>query len=155
MTDKALYRSHINSEDMTADAVVLHCSDHRFQRSFHEFLTRGLKVGLYALLSIPGGGHFLTMEAMMSKYFRVGLQSLLFHIERNRPRRVIFIGHHDCIFFREQVQFYFLEPDINQKQFANLRKARTRLQERFPGLAVELYFADATPDGSVQFLKVE
>ena len=155
MTEKVPHRSKINPDEMTADAVVLHCSDHRFQRSFHEFLTKSLKVDPYALLSIPGGGHFLPMEAMMSKYFKICFQSLSFHAQRNRVRRVILIGHHDCLFFKEQVRFYYFEPDLNQKQFANLRKARTILSERFPGLAVELYFADADQNGSVRFLKVE
>ena len=156
MTDRTSYSFKINrKEEMPADAVVLHCSDHRFQRSFHEFLIEELKVGLYALLSIPGGGHFLSMEDVMSKYFKISLRSLSFHINRNKPRRAIVIGHYDCLFFKEQAQFYFSEPGLNQKQFANLRKARIQLQERFPGLEVELYFADVKEDGSVEFLRVE
>jgi len=149
------YHSRIKREDTASEAVVIHCSDHRFQASFREFLTEGLRLRSYALLAIPGGGHFISLEQLLPKFAKVGQQSLSFLVKRGKPRKIILIGHDDCLFFKDKLQFFFLEADLNHKQFANLRRARNALLERFPGLPVEIYFADAVADGSVQFLKIE
>ena len=149
------YRSSSSREEPTAEAVVIHCSDHRFQGVFQEFLTEGLRLRSYSLLAIPGGGHFLPLEQLFPKFAKTGLQSLSFLVKRGKPRKVILIGHDDCLFFKERIQFFFLEADLNQKQLANLRQARKIIIGRFPGLGVELYFADAQVSGAVQFLRVD
>jgi hypothetical protein len=104
---------------------------------------------------VPGGGHFVTLEHLMPKFFSVNLQSLSFLLKRTGSPRVILIGHDDCLFFKERVQFFFTEPEFNQKQVANLKKARNALQKRLPGKRVELYFADSNRDGSVEFSDIE
>ena len=149
-----MYISKANREDTAAQAVVLHCSDHRFQASFHDFLTEGLRLASYALQSVPGGGHFVTLEHFMPKFFNINLQSLSFLVKRTRSPRVVLIGHDDCLFFKERVQYFFTEPEFNRKQIANLRKAQNALTERLPGKLIELYFADSLDDGSVEFRRV-
>jgi hypothetical protein len=150
-----LYVSKTRLKDSASEAVVVHCGDHRFQRGFYEFLTEGLRLASYALQSVPGGGHFVTLEHLMPKFYSVNLQSLSFLLKRTGSPRVILIGHDDCLFFKERVQFFFTEPEFNQKQVANLKKARNALQERLPGKRVELYFADSNRDGSVEFRNIE
>jgi hypothetical protein len=152
---QTLYISRARPEDAACEAVVIHCSDHRFQAGFHEFLSEGLQLVSYALLAVPGGGHFVTLEHLMPKFFSVNLQSLSFLLKRTGSPRVILIGHDDCLFFKERVQFFFTEPEFNQKQVANLKKARNALQKRLPGKRVELYFADSNRDGSVEFSDIE
>jgi hypothetical protein len=133
----------------------MHCSDHRFQGVFQEFLTEGLRLRSYSLLAIPGGGHFLPLEHLLPKFAKTGRQSLSFLVKRSQPRKVILIGHDDCLFFKERLQFFFLEADLNQKQLANQRQARQIIIARFPELEAELYFADAQMSSAVQFLRVE
>ena len=76
-------------------------------------------------------------------------------VERTGARRVILIGHDDCLFFRERAEFLFAEKEPHQKQIANLRKARNRLLEQFPPLAVEIYLARAGADGTLTFVREE
>jgi hypothetical protein len=140
-------------EDSPTDAVAIHCSDHRFQTGFREFLIDGLKLDSYALLSVPGGGHFLSLELYMPKFTKANLQSLSFLIKRTSARRIILIGHSDCLFFRDRAEFLFAEKEFDQKQTASLRAARNRLLERFPLSSVELYFARADADGVLAFIK--
>src|SRR5216117_224243 len=147
MGSRIAFHSEARRHEGTPDALVIHCSDHRFQRSFREFLAEGLKLPSYALIAMPGGGHFLSLEYVLPKYANVGMQSVRFHLKRARPRRIVLIGHDDCLFFKERIQFYYSEPDLHAKQAANLRKARAIVEERFPGLPVELFFADTRPDG--------
>lgn len=154
MSGKLTYRAASHRQDSANEAVVVHCSDHRFQPGFREFLAEGLGFRSYALLAIPGGGHFSSMEQLQPKFAKVGLQSLKFLVNRTGARRIILIGHDDCLFFKEQLQFFFTEADLNQKQIGNLKRARQVLQEWFPRATVELFFADAGVDGSLQFRNI-
>jgi hypothetical protein len=152
---ESVYTAKQKRSDVANRAVAIHCSDNRFQDTFREFLTDGLGLVSYALLAIPGGAHFTSMEQVMPKFARAGFQSLKFLIKRTGARRIILIGHDDCLFFKEQLQFYFNEPQFNQKQYASLRSAARSIGERLEGLAIEVYFADGAPDGTVQFLKID
>lgn len=151
MEQRHIYTTSIAGVDEHTQAVVLHCSDHRFQSSFREFLAEGLGLRNYALLAIPGGGHFIPLEQYLPKFAKAGLQSLSFLVKRAKPGRIILLGHADCLFFRERFQYFFAEADLSERQAANLRKARSMLRERFPSLAIEAYFADMDPTGSVTF----
>ena len=140
--------------DAAPEALVVHCSDHRFQAGFREFLTEGLGLSSYALISTPGGGHVLTLENVLPKVARVGRQSMAFHVGRARPRRIVLVGHDDCLFFRDRVELFLRGPDLAAKQAANLRRARAIAAERFPGLPVDLFFARARADGSLEFTAI-
>ena len=152
---ESLYQTKAARREAANEAVVIHCGDHRFQNAFHEFLTVGLKLESYALLVIPGGGHFAAAELFMPKFAKVELQSLGFLVKRSGARRIVIFGHDDCLFFKERLQFFFTEEQPNQKQFRSLLKSRSVLCERFPAVAIEIYFADVADEGSYQLLKVE
>lgn len=149
------YIATATRQDSANEAVVIHCSDHRFQKGFREFLSEGLGLGSYALLAIPGGGHFSSMGDLLPKFAKVGLQSLKFLVTRSGANRIILIAHDDCLYFKEVLQFFFTEPDLHGKQLANLKRARRVLVEWFPRARVELYFAGADRTGSLQFVSVE
>jgi hypothetical protein len=148
------YRATSRRQDAANEAVVVHCSDHRFQQGFREFLSEGLGLNSYALLAIPGGGHFGSLEQLQPKWAKVGFQSLKFLVRRTGARRIILVGHDDCLFFKEQLQFSFTDLDLNQKQFASLKRAVRAFAEWFPHAGVELYFAGADSAGSLQFMKI-
>lgn len=151
---KPTYTARAMREDLPCEAVVLHCSDNRFQVTFNEFLTSALGLRSYVLIAIPGGAHFVPLEAYLPKFAKTGFQSLSFMVKRAKPRRVILVGHDDCLFFKERLQFFSVEADFNQRQLVNLIKARSILADKYAGLAVELYFADVGADRSVKFANV-
>lgn len=148
------YSARAPREDRPCEALVLHCSDNRFQLAFNEFLTNGLDLRSYVLIAIPGGAHFVPLEAYLPKFAKTGFQSLSFMVKRAKPKRVILVGHDDCLFFKERLQFFSLEANFNQKQLGNLSKARSILADKYAGLSVELYFADVEVDASVKFVNV-
>jgi hypothetical protein len=155
MKTDTVYTSKARRTTVANRAVAIHCSDHRFQDAFREFLTEGLGLISYALIAIPGGGHFTSLTEIMPKFAKVGFQSLSFLIQRTGARRIILVGHEDCLFFKEILRFYFAEAHLHDKQFTSLRKASRALRERFEGQSVELYFADASSDNRIQFLKID
>ena len=136
------------------EAVVVHCCDYRFQAAIPEFLRQGLAISSYDLLAIPGGVHFASMGDFLPKHLRVHKQSLKFLIEFHKPERLILIDHTDCAFFKHRLAFFFSEPSFTEKQIANLRKARTVVQDWFPTLTVDAYFAEAQGDHSVSFTRI-
>jgi hypothetical protein len=149
------FKTTAHRADGAPEALVVHCSDHRFQAGFREFLQKGLGLSTYALLSTPGGGHFLTLEHFLPKVAKVGRESMTFHVERAGPRRIVLVGHDDCLFFKERAQHLFRGSDLNAKQAENLRRARAVATERFPGLPVDVYFAHAHGDGALEFAPVD
>jgi hypothetical protein len=153
MTDP-VYQTKTHRQDGPCEALILHCSDQRFQKPFNEFLTRGLGLESYGLIAIPGGGHFIPMELFLPAFAKAAFKSLSFMVKRGRPRRLILVGHDDCIFFKEQLQFFTRGTEFNQKQRANLLKARALIAEKYPNVSVEVYFAGADHGGSVQFFAV-
>jgi carbonic anhydrase len=138
------------------DAVVVHCSDYRFQTVIRDFLQQGLDIASYDLLALPGGPHFAStaMEIVVPKQQQVGKDSLRFLIEQHDITRVILVDHSDCAFFRERLAFFFSEPSPSQKQLAKLRTACDVLRDWFPKVTVEAYFAEAREDHLVRFTKV-
>jgi len=136
-------------------AVVIHCSDHRFQEAFREFLSEGLGLDSYAPLVIPGGPYFCSLEQLQPKFAKAGFQSVSFLIKRTGARRIVILGHRECLFFKDYLQFFFPQPDLNRKQFGALGICAAALSDRFEGSGVEIYFADAGDDGSVNFLRIE
>lgn len=136
------------------EAIVVHCSDYRFQAAIQEFLRQGLNLSSYDVLAIPGGAHFASMGDLMPKHLKVGKQSLRFLIKHHRPHRLILIDHADCAFFMHRLAFFFPEPSLNEKQIANLRKGRDVLQDWFSKVTVDAYFAEIHGDHSVSFTKI-
>ena len=92
---------------------------------------------------------------MLPKFAKVSFQSIAFLLKRTGAKRIILLGHADCLFFMDQLQFFYPEQGASQKQFSSLQKARMELRERFVEPAIEAYFADVGVEGRVEFLKIE
>ena len=155
MKIESIYTARATETKIANRAIAIHCSDHRFQEAFREFLTEGLGLVAYTPLAIPGGGHLSSSAEMLPKFAKVSFQSIAFLLNRTGAKRIILIGHADCLFFKDQLQFFYPGQGASQKQFSSLQKARRALRERFAEPAIEAYFADVTVEGRVEFLKIE
>ena len=49
-----VYTTRATEAKIANRAIAIHCSDHRFQEAFREFLTEGLGLVAYTPLAIPG-----------------------------------------------------------------------------------------------------
>jgi hypothetical protein len=124
------------------DVLVVHCSDHRFQGGFYEFLN--LKLNLnenYDLLVLPGGPQCLTLVEYLPKFSWAGWKWFRFLVEAHDLKRLLLIQHQDCGWYKE-LPFHLhasAEPRLRQEE--DLRRARHALAKDFPDLSVELYYA--------------
>lgn len=124
------------------DLLVVHCSDHRFQGGFYEFLN--LKLNLdenYDLLVIPGGPQSLTLVEYLPKFAWASWKWFRFLVEAHALKRLILIAHQDCGWYKSLPGHLFGSSDPRRRQEEDLRRVRQTLTEEFPQLSVELYFA--------------
>ena len=123
-----------------ASAVVIHCSDPRYQPHFQEFLREHLGLGNYGLLAVPGGPQFLTLADYLPKFAWAGWRWVKFLTDIAKPRRIILIAHHDCLWYRDG-RFSLHRGDLRERQVEDLRRVRAAIAERSPDVAIELYYA--------------
>ncbi|HXE75373.1 MAG TPA: hypothetical protein VNN18_07040 [Candidatus Xenobia bacterium] len=121
-------------------ALVIHCSDPRYQVHFHEFLRLGLGLERYGLLVVPGGAQFLTLADYLPKFSWAGWRWVKFIGDIAPPTRVVLIAHDDCLWYRH-VRGRQDNAAMREKQVADLRRVGEALRERLGELKVELYYA--------------
>jgi hypothetical protein len=86
------------------EAIVVHCSDPRFQRAFAEFIREELKLqdGSFIPLVISGGVGSLAEPLRLPKEFRFMKERLRMFLDRFESiHQLILINHEDC---RHEVQ---------------------------------------------------
>ena len=125
-------------------AVVVHCSDPRYQPHFQDFLHSGLKLDRYALVAVPGGPQCLTLAGYLPKFSWAGWRWMKFMTNLTRPSRIILIAHHDCRWYIEN-RFVPHPSEAREHQIKDMRQARAELAERFARISIELFYA--TLDG--------
>ena len=147
--------SKLNQAD--TDVLVIHCSDHRFQAAFYEFLN--LKLNLdenYDLLVLPGGPQCLTLVEYLPKFSWAGWKWFRFLADAHDLKRLILIQHQDCEWYKE-LPFHLHSSTVPRlRQEEDLRRARQTLAKEHPHLSVELYYAgwDAQDQISVDAVSV-
>ena len=132
------------------DALVMHCSDHRFQAGHHEFLNLALNLGEnYDLLALPGGAQALALVEYLPKFAWAGWKWIHFLIEQHELKRVILIAHQDCGWYKFLPDFLHSMADPRAKQEDDLRRIREMLLKENRELKVELYYAAFDPNDAI------
>lgn len=124
------------------DVLVVHCSDHRFQAGFYEFLN--LKLNLdenYDLLVLPGGPQCLTLVEYLPKFSWAGWKWLRFLIDAHGLKRLILVQHQDCGWYKELPFHLHTSPEPRLHQEEDLRRVRSALVKEHPELRAELFYA--------------
>ncbi len=129
----------IESKDESA-ALVVHCSDPRYQPHFQEFLTKGLGLRQYGLVAVPGGAQLLTMADYLPKYSWAGWRWIKFMMSLMQPTQVVLIAHEDCRWYLDP-RFGYDPNRIKARQFDDLEQVRRSMIERFSVRSVDLFYA--------------
>ncbi len=124
------------------DVLVVHCSDHRFQAAFHEFLNQKLNLGEnYDLLVLPGGPQCLTLVEYLPKFSWAGWKWLRFLVDSHGLKRLILIQHQDCAWYKDLPLHLHSSPEPRGRQEEDLRRIGHALAKERPELALDLYYA--------------
>lgn len=124
------------------DVLVVHCSDHRLQAAFYEFLN--LKLNLnenYDLLVLPGGPQCLTLVEYLPKFSWAGWKWVRFLVDSHDLKRLILIQHQDCAWYKDLPLHLHSSAEPRSRQEEDLRRIGQTLRKERPELALELYYA--------------
>jgi hypothetical protein len=135
---------------VSPEAIVVYCSDPRFQTAFEPFVEKelGLKKGQYVPFVVAGGAGVLTNPERLPKEFKFMKDRFeLFHGHFTSIQRLVLINHEDCAYYKMLAS----EVPGMKEHAGNLadwpREDMPRIAKTFDrllshlGLTVELYYA--------------
>ena len=148
-----VYTSRATADEQPSDALVLMCSDRRFQEPFREFLTLHLGLKGWDSIAAPGGAYMLSFADVLPKQLKVGMRMMRFVMQASAPSRIIVINHEGCKRYLEAFnsQLSRFGFSLKDKQRRDLESVARDLRDAFPGARVEAYYAAIEPSGSVDF----
>ena len=139
------------------DAVVIYCSDPRFQDAFEKFIEGdlGLAKGQYIPFVVAGGAGALARPETLPKEFKFMKERLeLFREHFKSIRRVVLINHEDCAYYKNLSssalgslqRFHVHLPSDDLKV---VEQVFARLLSHL-GIQLEMYYARFTDDDHTQ-----
>jgi hypothetical protein len=160
-TEKKVYQ--LIESDPTA--IVIHCSDPRFQKAFKEFINNelGLKDGDYIPLVISGGAGSLSEPLKLPKEFKFMKERIEYFVKRfDSIKRIVLINHEDCKYYESMKNYLgnsFLNRVANliERQKVDLKSVAKNLLSFFGSrIQGELYYAHFADEKkqSVTFEKI-
>ena len=159
--EKKVYR--LTPSDPTA--IVIHCSDPRFQNAFKNFIHTelGLHDGDYIPLIISGGVGSLSEPLKLPKEFKFMKERIEFFIEHfHSIQRIILINHEDCKHYESMKtllgnSFLSRVANLVERQKVDLKSVAKNLLNLFGSkIRGELYYAHFADEQkqSVTFEKI-
>ena len=161
MTDERSDQKTYESVDRKPIAIVVHCSDPRFQKAFGEFIKGelGLKDGEYIPFVISGGVAAMSEPLKLPKEFKFMKDRIeLFLGLFDSIKRIVPINHEDCRHYDALKDllgglFHRHAPTMEERQQRDLLGvARTLLGLFRPNLNLELYYAKFLDPGHKQIV---
>jgi hypothetical protein len=132
------------------EAIVVHCSDPRFQRAFAGFIQNELhwEEGQYIPLVVSGGVGSLSEPLKLPKEFRFMKERIRMFLERfDSIKQIVLINHEDCRHYEALQNFIgklFMQHVANmaERQRVDLKKvAKVILDLASSRIAMKLYYA--------------
>lgn len=141
--------------DSPPEALVIHCSDPRFQAALQKFLQEELRLTHYMPLVIPGSICAIGLQDLQPKYFKTLYQQLKILTNFHKVPRTIIINHDDCKGY-ESIKGFLLarRRTLGEQQRKDLLEAATMLKDFLPGTHVELYQARIAENKQISFDKI-
>lgn len=148
------FESTLPWKEEKTETLVIHCSDHRYQEFFDEFVSKGLGIASPARLVLPGGPQILMAGAHLPKFEWAMRQWLKFFTKGYGLKDIVCIGHLDCAWYKNISIGNVPVLQLKEKQLSDLKEIRTAVQDRSPKIRVRLYFSEPNDKGKVEFWEV-
>jgi hypothetical protein len=148
-----VYTTIATAGEEPSDALVLMCSDRRFQEAFREFLSQHLALKRWDSISAPGGAYMLSFAEVLPKQLKVGMRMMRFVMQASAPSRIIVINHEGCKRYLEAFHSHLSRFgfSLKDKQQRDLESVARDLRDAFPDATVEAYYASMGAGGTVDF----
>ena len=136
----------------SCEAVVLTCIDFRFWRETVEFVEKELGIKDFDFPSLPGSAKAINdcLEEDDLAFNCVSVSCDLHH-----AKKVVIVNHEDCGAYGGSAKFGGDQEKEQKFHEEELRKARKKLIDKYPGKEYVLLFAKLADEKTkVEFLKV-
>jgi hypothetical protein len=134
-------------------ALVIHCSDARFQTAFRRFVTEDLGIRNYVPLVIGGSIHAFGSSQLLPKNFKVLWQQVKFFLRAAGLKQIIIINHDDCLWYKSMSSLHS-RVKLPTTGRIDLATAAETLLSDFAGIEVRSYWAGLDGD-TVTFSEVK
>jgi len=139
-------------EKTAPKALVVQCSDARFQEAFKRFVIDELGLPNFYPLAIGGGVHALGAKDTIPYSYEALYGQIKFFIERVPLKLVVLINHQDCKWYRVHADLSGLDADTQAQ--ADLKTGKTILNADFPGVEIRTFWAGLDGD-TISFSEVK
>ena len=147
---------HYPLREGVSDALVIHCSDPRFQDAFHDFIREELGLERPAIIVLPGSTASFGVQTLLPKRWHALRHQIELMAEHNDFPRVILINHDDCKGYAGIAKFIGGLHNVSSSQRRHLHGfAQYILKEHLPNTHVELYQAKIVQEGTARSVKFE
>lgn len=144
------YVSTVPWKNESQHTLVMACSDPRTAVATYEFLKQHCDLSRFDPIMRAGGPATVLLSA--TQFFVTRMEISLLH-ERHEFKHIIGIAHDDCGWYK--YKYPELDADKRrQKQKDDLNEFRKVILKLVPNAAVQLFFAQCSYEGFVQFLEV-
>lgn len=153
MADKTVYKVPVT---VAPEAIVIWCSDPRFQEAILQFVWDELKLapGTYVPFTVDGGSSALGRPSELPKEFKFIKDRLeLFREHFTSIKRVVIINHEDCAHYRMlSGKLGALLPFHKHLECDDMKLIKTVFQKLLAhlGMKLELYYAKFVDESHTQ-----
>ena len=138
------------------DALVIHCSDPRFQSAFHDFLHDELIIKMPAVIAVPGSVGSFGVQSFLPKNWYTLKNQIEFMAKHNNFPRVILINHDDCKGYAQIAHLFRGAKSLVSEQRKHLFALAGFIQKEFlSGARFELYQAKIVNNGDKEYVDFE
>ncbi|MBN1326039.1 hypothetical protein JW977_03635 [Candidatus Falkowbacteria bacterium] len=140
-----------------ADAIIVHCSDPRFQEAFKSFVKNELKIQHPAYIVVPGSVSSVGAELFAPKHLKTLKDQIEFMLKHAKQPRLIIINHDDCQMYGKIHNLVCKKISISEHQINDLKKAVELFKKYVPAANnIEIFMArlDQSQPKKVFFEKI-
>jgi hypothetical protein len=162
------YRVKTLSATNDISTLIISCSSAKVVPHLRDFVEEHLKIprGGYDYLCVPGGPHFLLLTEYLPKFSWAGQRWVKFLFEQHRLKRIVLVGHENCSWYADErmapgflhrLGFGSHNPNSNsndERQLEDLRGMIGSVQDLWPTIRVDAYFAEKDGDSGIIFRPV-
>jgi len=136
----------------SCEAVVLTCIDFRFWRETVEFVEKELGIKDFDFPSLPGSAKAIN-DCLKEDDLAFNCVSV--SCDLHHAKKVVIVNHEDCGAYGGSAKFGGDQEKEQKFHEEELRKARKKLIDKYPGKEYVLLFAKLADEKTkVEFLKV-
>lgn len=131
------------------EGVVLSCVDFRFWSEVVDFVRNGLGIKDFDFPSVPGA------TKAINENIDLALNCIAIPCDLHRAKKIVLVHHQDCGAYGGLKNFGGDKKAEQAHHEGELRKAKTKILEKYPDREVIMVFAGLTDRDRIEFLTIE